>query len=329
MATNPDKHPDKHPEAPEQARTEKFISALRGEQGGAVRVRRADLLLSDPDRQIGRILANSRSVMIVHAQGRVIYANPPVARFFGVRDPAELAGRTLEELVAPEDHPTVHEIVERVGQRRAATTAQRIRFVKPEGGELLVEARSLPIAHEGRMAVITMGHEIPRDEEAASLPAGPQTNEVLAEDDFREILAFEQRRAGRTGLPLSLLLLQPDTDAASHSRAASVPIGPIAEACQRTLRASDHVGLADAGTAGLILPITDLEGAGHLARRLRRIFAEMKSPSGTPAPLPPCSGGAVLYSPTRDADAEAFIFRARAALAEARHLGGNQSVEKE
>lgn len=313
-----------------EVQAQSLVAALRSSADaadGPVRLRRSDALLADPARQIDRILANSRDVLLIHADGHLLYMNPPVARFLGARDPEAFAARRLAEFVSDEDAEILGRILDEVGRARRPMPTGRLHLRADDGKELLVEVRSLPIMHEGREAVITMGKVVPSLQKE-SREAEAVERVLLDAGDLRETAAAELRRAAKAGLPISLLIFQIDRLAALRAtegrQVAQTANRLVAETCLRTLRTSDFVGFVDEDTVGVLLPVTDITPGQLVAERLRSALGRIRL-EGASGPIPfTTSAGLVEYSPSRDADFTAVLFRARAALAEAVDLGGDR-----
>jgi PAS domain S-box-containing protein len=95
--------------------------------------------------------------VIVHAKGKVIFANAAAARLSGARDVSELEGMPVASMFAPENREMVEGRIEDLYQRGLPTARRAVRYRRRDGKEMLLEAASLAIrlgGEECRMAVV-------------------------------------------------------------------------------------------------------------------------------------------------------------------------------
>jgi diguanylate cyclase (GGDEF)-like protein/hemerythrin-like metal-binding protein len=140
-----------------------------------------------------------------------------------------------------------------------------------------------------------------------------------------EAVAAEMSLAQRRRAPLSLILLDLDhfkriNDTYGHTVGDAVLVGAVA-AFRPVLRPSDAL-VRWGGEEFLVLtPITSLEGASHIAERLRAAMAATEFPGAESVTL---SAGVAEYA--NDESLEAWVERADQALYRAKAAGRNQVV---
>ncbi|MCW7541962.1 sensor domain-containing diguanylate cyclase [Aquabacterium sp. A7-Y] len=145
---------------------------------------------------------------------------------------------------------------------------------------------------------------------------------------FDEQLHLQLKVAGRSGLPLSLLLIDID-----HFKAVNDRHGHLAgDACLRAvaraigeslLRPGDQVARYGGEEFAVLLPQTDAEGAQHLGERIRSAIEQLTvTHEGCLVPLTASIGVAIVAEP--DETGEQLIAAADTALYAAKHHGRNQ-----
>ena len=97
--------------------------------------------------------------MLVHAGGRIIFANPAAVGLLCARAAAELLGKPFLDLIHPASHPTVLASLKKVSDPGGATLAG-FHCLKLDGGVVTADARSIATSYDGHQAVITCLHEI-------------------------------------------------------------------------------------------------------------------------------------------------------------------------
>ena len=98
--------------------------------------------------------------LLVHRDGRVLYANAAAARTLGAGQPAKLIGVRLDDLATPESRERIRKRVAAL----AAGQAQRLvehRLNKLDGtGVVAVESVSIPIEFDGGRAALTVARDV-------------------------------------------------------------------------------------------------------------------------------------------------------------------------
>ncbi len=118
----------------------------------------------------------------VHRDGKGLFVNPAAARIVGVDDPDEFVGRDVLEYVHPEDRSAADQRIRRVTEAREVIRTFAVRYVRPDGGVVHVEAANAPIDYEGQPAVMTVFQDVTerrRAEELERLLARARKMEAL------------------------------------------------------------------------------------------------------------------------------------------------------
>ena len=97
--------------------------------------------------------------MLVHAGGRIIFANPAAVKLLCARAAAELLGKPFLDLIHPASHPTVLASLKKVSDPGGAALAG-LHCLKLDGGVVTAEALSIATSYDGQQAFITCLHEV-------------------------------------------------------------------------------------------------------------------------------------------------------------------------
>lgn len=152
---------------------------------------------------------------------------------------------------------------------------------------------------------------------------------VASARQFERVFAREWERAAAEGLPIALLLIEPDRLETVATRDGREVAEPLLSRAARALhgalyRVGDLVARLEGLRLAVLLPETDLGGARAIAERLRReLVAALPEIDGAPTTLS-VGVAAIDTLPPEGAVAapEALVIRARAGLERARAEGG-------
>lgn len=112
------------------------------------RLLEASRRLESSERHYRAAVEGSPDAILVQSGGRVAYANPSAAAMFGARDPGELLGRSVQDLVDPSEHATL-------GSPEAPHPPERFRRMRRlDGSPLLAEVAVRPYAVGGEQALL-------------------------------------------------------------------------------------------------------------------------------------------------------------------------------
>ncbi|MDE2219448.1 MAG: EAL domain-containing protein, partial [Gammaproteobacteria bacterium] len=108
--------------------------------------------------------------VLIHGKGGILYANPQFAQLIGAQ-PAELAGRRLEDLVPPEYAELVGDNTRRRLAGEAAAARYEVDLLGLQGQHARLELSSWPIEHAGQPALLIVGVEVLPTQTVAALGA--------------------------------------------------------------------------------------------------------------------------------------------------------------
>jgi diguanylate cyclase (GGDEF)-like protein len=148
---------------------------------------------------------------------------------------------------------------------------------------------------------------------------------------FDEVLTQEWQRGLRTGAPLAVVMADVDrfkafNDTYGHPRGDECLRLVAQELADALPRGGDLIARYGGEEFGIILPVTDLEGAQRVAENLRRRVEALAMPHAASdvARVITVSCGVAVVVPSREADADVLLRAADRALYEAKRAGRNR-----
>ncbi len=114
---------------------------------------RTEASLRDVETRYRSLVEQLPDALVVHCEGRFVYANPAALALFGARSPEALLGREVIEVVHPEDREHAKERLRLLREPAVLLPAQQYRVIRLDGETVHVEAQPLPITYRGVPAV--------------------------------------------------------------------------------------------------------------------------------------------------------------------------------
>ncbi|HXJ63884.1 MAG TPA: PAS domain S-box protein, partial [Actinomycetota bacterium] len=112
---------------------------------------RAEEALRESELRYRRLVDMSPDAILVHRDGRFVFANPAAARLLGAADPQDLVGLPILEIVHPDFHELVADRARGAHEGRPAPLLEEV-FVRADGTPIDVEVAGIPFVFEGRPA---------------------------------------------------------------------------------------------------------------------------------------------------------------------------------
>ncbi len=256
--------------------------------------RAAEQALRASELRFRQVVEHSPECIVLHADGRALYANPAVASLLGVDAPGALVGRALDEVLHPDSREEMRLRVAARAQDDVAEAANaRVELVEyrlqcQDGRVLDVETVTVPAVYEGRPALqthvrdVTMQKELERQLRIQAFHDSLTglANRVL----FRDRVAHALARSTRHGHAPVVLFLDLDNfkgvnDALGHGVGDAL-LMEVAGRIEGTLRASDTCARLGGDEFAVLLDETPPTGTpeAHAAHVAQRIIESLRAP---------------------------------------------------
>jgi PAS domain S-box-containing protein len=127
--------------------------------------KRAEDMLRASEARYESLVELSPEAIIVNVRGRFVFVNPAAARLFGARLPEEVLGKTVTDLIHPDDRQLIAERTTRA-LSGSVTPPQSIKVLRLSGGSVEVEATGARIEFDGEPAVQVVMRDITERKQA-------------------------------------------------------------------------------------------------------------------------------------------------------------------
>jgi diguanylate cyclase (GGDEF)-like protein/PAS domain S-box-containing protein len=237
-----------------------------------------------------RVVESAPSAIVaVDQQGKIVLVNSQVEKIFGYQA-KELIGQSVELLV-PErfrrGHPDFRTRFSAKPQTRPMGAGRDLYAVRKDGTEFPVEIGLNPIETEQGMLVLSAIVDITErkraEEEIQRLASSDPLTGLANYRHLLEVFDREAERSGRTGRPVSLLLLDLDglkaiNDAHGHL-VGSRALCRLALVLRQQCRLNDTPARHGGDEFAVILPETEIEAVRNLAWRVaERLANDLEQP---------------------------------------------------
>lgn len=116
--------------------------------------------LSDCQDRHRKLLDISPDAVIVHNEGRILYANSRAAQLLGRASCEELVGEQITCFIHPEEQPLAAARVKMMLDSGETTRLQEFRLLRLDGSQFCAEVRSAPVVLQGRTCIQAVLHDV-------------------------------------------------------------------------------------------------------------------------------------------------------------------------
>ncbi len=280
------------------------------------------------ERRYRQLVDLSPDAVLLHRDGRILFANRQAAALFGFASPEEMIGRQALEVVDPRDRWLVTERWERLAQGEEVGAIE-VRLRCPDDSGRIIESRVSVLEEEGERIVLAVVRDITRrrlmEDELRRLalrdPLTGLANRAVLRDNLERAVAF----AARYGHPGAILLLDLDdfkmiNDTFGHAAGDSLLV-TLAGRMQEAVRDSDLVArLGGDEFAVLLHALEDPADAFEAARRVLAVAGRPVQVAG--GELRPRASIGIALVPAHGSSPDALLRAADLALYEAKRQKG-------
>jgi PAS domain S-box-containing protein len=128
------------------------LRAAAGLVGAAINQERAEVALRETEERYRRLVELSPDAIVVHSEGRFVFANMAAARLFGADSPETLVGRPVLDVVHPDYWEVVSQRIQQETLEGDAVPLIEEKFVRLDGTVIDVEVAGIPFTYAGRPA---------------------------------------------------------------------------------------------------------------------------------------------------------------------------------
>jgi len=130
-----------------------IVRDLRSRQAAAEALRQSEAILR-------AVTEHLPDIVVVHRDGRVVYVNPAAARAWDKGDAHDLVGRSVLDLVHPEERAVVSARVRTMMVENKPMGVHLERLLRRDGSTLLAEVAALPVEFDGHRCIMAVARDV-------------------------------------------------------------------------------------------------------------------------------------------------------------------------
>ncbi len=106
-----------------------------------------------------RLVELSPDMILLHSEGRYVYANPAAVRILGASGPEELVGKPVLETIHPDFRERIEDRVRRLEQGKEVPPVEE-KYIRMDGTEIEVEVAAAPLFFQDHPMVLVVGRDM-------------------------------------------------------------------------------------------------------------------------------------------------------------------------
>jgi PAS domain S-box-containing protein len=122
--------------------------------------KQAERALRESEQRYRQLVELSPDAILVHSEGKVVFANTAAAKLFGLAHPEQFIGQPIMQLVHPDYQGIVEERLRRIRETGEPNPLIEEKLLRLDGGEFYGEVAAIPFIHQGKAAVLVIGRDI-------------------------------------------------------------------------------------------------------------------------------------------------------------------------
>jgi diguanylate cyclase (GGDEF)-like protein/PAS domain S-box-containing protein len=245
-----------------------------------------EIRLKNSEERYKTLVELSPEMMDVRHQGTILYMNPAGVHMLEAANQEQVIGKPILDFIHPNDWNTIKQQEQEKLEIGMLSQKTEEKFVTLQGKNLDVEVKATRISYDGKNAILAISRDITNQKrmEQNLLKANEYLTEIATVDGLTgvanrrrmdDFLKSEWSRSIRNSTLLSFIMLDIDffknyNDSYGHLIGDECLIA-VAGAIRKGLsRPSDFLARYGGEEFAVILPETHLEGAIHVAERIRK-----------------------------------------------------------
>ncbi|XXF76201.1 PAS domain S-box protein [Myxococcaceae bacterium GXIMD 01537] len=148
----------------------RLSSAMQDRQSGAIsrlfvfedvtERKRREVAVLRSEQTFRQLIERSPDGIFVHRERRFVYVNAALLTALGYAHQRELLGRSIFDIVHPDDLPVVRDRVDTVIIQGKSVPLREIRYLRGDGTWYYAESAGMPVEFDGAEAVVVMARDI-------------------------------------------------------------------------------------------------------------------------------------------------------------------------
>jgi PAS domain S-box-containing protein len=140
------------------------------------------------------LVENAPDAIFIQTRGCFAYVNAAMVRLLGAQTPEQLVGRSILEIIQPDDRALVAERIRHINEAREQKPATAVKYVRRDGGLMDVEVSAVPFVYRQEQGALVFARDVTKRKRIeAELHQRQQEFQSLVENAPDVIARFDRQ----------------------------------------------------------------------------------------------------------------------------------------
>ena len=224
--------------------------------------KQAEQAMRESEERYRQLVELSPDAILVHCEGKLVFANTAAVRLFGAEKPQDLLGQRAIDFVHPLSRELAKELGRKIREERVSLLPVEQLIVRLDGSPLDVEVAAMPFVHQGNPAIQVVIRDITLRKLAEAQirnlayhdPLTDLPNRILFSDRMAMAVAQAFRQKQKVGvLFIDLDRFKSINDSLGHTSGDKL-LRAVAQRIESCMREGDTVSRLGGDEFTLVLP---------------------------------------------------------------------------
>lgn len=98
--------------------------------------------------------------IVVHSEGKIVYANPKALQLIGAHDTTDLVGKSVMKFIHPDSLPLINARIQKLLNKNMTAPFIEEKFITLTGDTVIAETKAVPFTFQDKPAILAILHDV-------------------------------------------------------------------------------------------------------------------------------------------------------------------------